>query len=360
MTFISELNFRGTGVSDGEFIEITLAPGDDPADFTVSVYRNNGTLHTNAGIPGGEISLDQLTGTPHPDNPAYTVYVIPVGVRNAPSDSNEGSGIALTNTDTGEVISFYSADNINAFTATEGAASGATSEDFLEHTLTSPGESYQWDINGNLTYGSTTSSDSVLCLTGDTPLRTPQGMVPCQDLRVGHMVWTLDNGFQPLRWVGQDRLGPRDFLKAPKTRPVRIARGALGPGCPAADLVVSPQHRVLIRSAVARRMFGQDEVLIPAIHLCGLPGISVIETPGPVVYVHLLFDRHELLSANGAAVESLLLTAYSASLATSSPALPQVAHDPIRPLIKGRRARHMLGRIRANRKALQDPIRAAA
>lgn len=107
MSFISEINFKGAGISSGEFVEVTLGPGDDPADFAVSAYRNTGALHTNAGISGGQVTLAGLSGTPDPDNGAYTIYVIPVGIRSANSDVDEGSGVALTDISAGGgVISF--------------------------------------------------------------------------------------------------------------------------------------------------------------------------------------------------------------------------------------------------------------
>lgn len=63
MAFISEVSFLGgAGARGGEFVEITLGPSDDLADFVVSAYRYNGVLHTGAGITGGEVTLSSLTG----------------------------------------------------------------------------------------------------------------------------------------------------------------------------------------------------------------------------------------------------------------------------------------------------------
>ena len=76
-------------------------------------------------------------------------------------------------------------------------------------------------------------------------------------------------------------------------------------GTPAADLVVSPQHRVLVRSAIAQRMFGTDEVLVAAKQLCLLDGIDVASDMDTVEYFHMLFDQHKVVVSNGAETEAL-------------------------------------------------------
>lgn len=74
---------------------------------------------------------------------------------------------------------------------------------------------------------------------------------------------------------------------------------------PERDLLVSRQHRMLVRSDITKRMFGEDEVLLPAIKLCELPGIFVDEKVKEVEYFHMLFDTHEVVYAEGAPSESL-------------------------------------------------------
>ncbi len=66
---------------------------------------------------------------------------------------------------------------------------------------------------------------------------------------------------------------------------------------------VSPQHRMLFTGPRAEMLFGEHEVLIAAIHLVGQPGVDRI-TPLQVTYIHLLFDQHEIICADGAWTES--------------------------------------------------------
>src|SRR5690606_24870473 len=90
-----------------------------------------------------------------------------------------------------------------------------------------------------------------------------------------------------------------------KLRPIRIRAGALGNGTPSSDLVLSPQHRVLVRSRIAQKMFGATEVLVAARQLLLLDGIDIATDLTEVEYFHMLFDRHEVVISNGALTESL-------------------------------------------------------
>jgi Hint domain len=69
------------------------------------------------------------------------------------------------------------------------------------------------------------------------------------------------------------------------------------------DMLVSPQHRVLITGARAEMLFGEHEVLVAAKHLLGQPGVTRGKMAG-VTYLHLLFERHEIVRSAGAWTES--------------------------------------------------------
>lgn len=146
----------------------------------------------------------------------------------------------------------------------------------------------------------------VVCFATGTLIDTNRGPRPVHLLRVGDMIRTRDHGMQPLRWLGGRQLSASELAGQTRLQPIRVAAGALGPGMPSRDLTVSPQHRLLVRSAIAERMTGAPEVLIAAVHLLGHPGIERIaaETIG---YWHLMFDRHEIVFAEDAEAESLHL-----------------------------------------------------
>lgn len=145
-----------------------------------------------------------------------------------------------------------------------------------------------------------------VCFAAGTMIATPEGERPVETLVPGDMVLTRDFGAQPVRWMGLRRYTSGELESRPAFRPIRIAAGALGAGTPASDLVISPQHRILMSNRIARRMFGTAEILVAAKKLTGLRGVSV-EPPGQgVTYVHIAFDAHQIVTANGAAAESLL------------------------------------------------------
>ena len=126
-------------------------------------------------------------------------------------------------------------------------------------------------------------------------------------LRTGDLVHTRDHGLQPIRWIESSTQSLSKLRGKPDLWPVRISPGALAPGCPDRDLVVSQQHRLLVSGPHVELNFGTGEALAPARSLCHLPGIEVMEPVDDVEYFHILLDRHEILSAEGAPAESLFL-----------------------------------------------------
>lgn len=163
---------------------------------------------------------------------------------------------------------------------------------------------YVSQVNGR-SLDNALADDFQLCLTRGVRVKTTRGEVAVESLRVGDRVFTLDHGYQPIRWIGSRAIAPETLRDAPRLRPVRIAAGALAPNMPTRELLVSPQHRIWISSRIARNLSGNKEVLVPARKLVGLPGIEEAMPAEGVTYFHLLFDRHEIIWSNGAATESL-------------------------------------------------------
>lgn len=147
--------------------------------------------------------------------------------------------------------------------------------------------------------------DMAICFGSAAMVETDHGPVAAGDIKAGDLVITRDEGAQPVRWVGRRHFDAIDLAATPGLRPVRIRAHALGPGKPEHDLIVSPQHRILVRSAIAKKMFDAQEVLVAAKHLCLLDGIDVADDMDSVTYVHFMFDRHQIVFAEGTEAESL-------------------------------------------------------
>lgn len=203
----------------------------------------------------------------------------------------------------------------------------------------------------------------IVCFAAGTMILTDRGERAVEELAPGDMVWTRDNGFQPLRWRGARKISAVELNNSPQFRPVRISAGALGAGLPAQNLVVSPQHRVLVRSNIAQRMFGAAELLVAARQLTSLPGIELPADIAEVTYVHLMFDRHEVVLSNGAETESLYpgpqaLLALGKAARDEILALFPELHEPgsvfpgARPFAAGKRARKLAERHYSNSRPL--------
>lgn len=149
-----------------------------------------------------------------------------------------------------------------------------------------------------------TSYSTITCFVRGTRIETEQGLIPVECLKPGNRVRTKDGDYKPLRIAMSRKLSSREIAANPKLAPVRIMAGALGNNLPQRDLLVSRQHRMLTSSKICERMFGQPEALVAAIRLTELPGVFVDTAHKEVEYFHLLFDRHEVIFAEGSQTES--------------------------------------------------------
>lgn len=157
-----------------------------------------------------------------------------------------------------------------------------------------------FDSDGTLPYS------SIVCFSAGTSIRMADGSeVMIEHLKPGDLVLTEQGEAHPIRWIGSQRVTADGFSARPNLRPIRIKAGALGCGLPLRDLFVSPQHRILVKSVIASRMFATNDVLIPAVKLLALDGIDVADDLDEVEYFHILFDQHQVIFSNGAPTESL-------------------------------------------------------
>ncbi|WP_366942648.1 Hint domain-containing protein [uncultured Sulfitobacter sp.] len=141
------------------------------------------------------------------------------------------------------------------------------------------------------------------CFTPGTMIATPRGEVAVDRLAIGDRVITRDNGLQHIRWIGRREMTPRDFYTNEHLAPVRIAKGALGNDLPERDMMISPNHRILVANDKTPLHFEDSEVLVAAKHLTGLNGVDVVQDM-PTTYLHLMFDNHEVILSDGTWSES--------------------------------------------------------
>lgn len=305
MAFISEIHYansvaNSTGVS--EFVEVTLSPDEyaNASDYELTTYQADGSV-------AATVNLGTLTPVLDPDT-GYYVYQFstPVTSPDHILSGGEAEAVALTDVSTGGdgVISFYDiGGGTQDITATEGPAAGTTSSNIPG--ISGGTQSIQFDIYGNRVDGPLDQGSSIICFAAGTRIETAIGPRAVERLTPGDLILTKDNGLQELRQVHMRRLSAAELRATPQFRPILLPRDCLAPGQPARDLRVSPQHRMLLDDPRFELYFDAPEVLAPAKALVGrVPGVAITDGAAPVTYVHLVFDAHEIVFAEGAPSES--------------------------------------------------------
>ena len=244
----------------------TIDPGSPPAVGTAVTFQrvefidnnDNGLIQPNTGDTYNGIQITSVW-----QNDTLTINVPGVG------------NVTYTG------VTFYLASGPAVFTPTDGQV--LQDGTFVSSTFVNT--STQTPVGA---FGPT-------CFTPGTLIETPDGPHLIEDLCVGDLVTTLDNGAQPIRMIIRDR-----YCASGEFAPILFAAGAVGNDVP---LLVSPQHRLLITGWQAELYFGQDEVLVAAKHLVN--GHSIKQVLGGMVeYIHLLFDTHQIIFGGGIPSES--------------------------------------------------------
>ncbi|MBE7190175.1 Hint domain-containing protein, partial [Jatrophihabitans endophyticus] len=147
-------------------------------------------------------------------------------------------------------------------------------------------------------HGGTIISNDVACFLAGSAILTPDGEMPVERLRPGMAVTVLEHGARvprTVRWVGHGRVSPRPTSL--DDHPVRIRAGAIRDNVPHRDLLVTPEHCILL-----------DGGLVPARMLVNGSSIVADTTIAAFDFFHVELDRHGILLAEGLEAESYLDT----------------------------------------------------
>ncbi|MEM6482325.1 MAG: Hint domain-containing protein [Pseudomonadota bacterium] len=254
---VADGNFDSTLLIAANSVQTTLVATDDSSTLFPTGSRTIDLLSNDVNTTGGTLSISQINGT---NVVANSEVLLPSGQRIFVN--GDGTITVLGDGDVEDV----------SFTYEVSSTTGESDVGFV--TL-----------------------NSIPCFVAGTHILTERGDRLVETLRPGDLILTRDDGMQPLRWIGRRTVpGTGDFA------PVRIAAGTFGAHH---ALSLSPLHRVLIRDALAELLFGDQEVLVAARDLVN--GHSVCrEELAEVEYVHLLFDRHQVIMSEGLPTESFL------------------------------------------------------
>ncbi|MEZ5777461.1 MAG: Hint domain-containing protein [Paracoccaceae bacterium] len=254
---VSDSSYDSNLLIAADSVQTVLVAADDAATAYVSGDKVLNVLANDVNNTGGTLTITHING----------VAVTAGQTVNLPS----GDSVTLNANGTLTVHTDADADEFS-FSYTVSSSSGQT------------------DV------GMVTIS-TIPCFVAGTRIRTPAGEVAVETLKPGDLVMTHDDGAQPLRWIGQ-----RSVAAEGAFAPIRILAGTFGKH---GTLLVSPQHRVMIRNSFAELLFGDAEVLVAAKDLVDGHAVRISEG-GTVDYVHLLFDKHQVVYSEGLPTESFL------------------------------------------------------
>jgi hypothetical protein len=242
-------------VSDGGFFELSATA---PASTSSFEYNGVGTLALNDPGTTNAFALEDLGAGDVLELPGTSVSNISFGTNSLTVTTNDGS-YDFTN------VTYASSPTINSFTAVHDTSSGLEAITFA------------------------------ICFCKGSLIRTPLGDVPVEKLSIGDIVATWCGDPAPIRWIGRQTVSSR-FTDPWRILPVRIKANAFGHQIPSRDLLLSPDHAILV-----------DDVLVQAGALVN--GTSIVRetnVPEMFTYYHVELDDHSLVLAENTPAETFI------------------------------------------------------
>lgn len=174
----------------------------------------------------------------------------------------------------------------------------------------SNGTSFEFSVAGsNFVAGTYTATGGPLHITADasggtqiaacflagTTIMTPYGGSFVENLAIGDLVTTADGQTLPVRWIGRNTIRTR-FADSLDVMPIRVSKDALSEGIPQRDLLLSPEHALLIDGLLVQAGALVNEISI----------FREMSMPETFVYYHVEVEGHALILAEGAAAETFV------------------------------------------------------
>ena len=271
-------------------------------DDTISGGIDNDTIHAGAGhdiVDGGEDNdtiygggdNDVLSGGDDEDTIFVSLDDVTSGVNNTTVDGGVG-GVDWDTLDLSGLLS-------NGWVITHEVQNPDSDGNGFDGQI----QLYNAGLDQYANINYSNIEEIIPCFTPGTLIATPKGEVAVETLKLGDKVITRDNGLQAIQWIGKKSLSGADLAARRALMPVMIRQGALGAGLPERDMMVSPNHRMLVSNEKAALLFDEHEVLVAAKHLTRLDGVEVMDA-AEVTYIHVMFERHEVVLSDGTWSES--------------------------------------------------------
>nr|WP_301273919.1 Hint domain-containing protein [Acetobacter indonesiensis] len=143
--------------------------------------------------------------------------------------------------------------------------------------------------------------NGVICYLAGSMIRTPDGDVAIENLRVGDVVLAYANGQSVARdviWAGRKHMAVQTHLpEADAGYPVRVKANAIADGVPYKDMLITPEHCLFL-----------DGAFVPVRMLVNGGSIAYDHTITAYDYYHVETQQHSIIMADGALTESYLDT----------------------------------------------------
>lgn len=289
-------NSFSTGAqSDQTLLSISLglfaADPSDGASFTIDLIADNGGVPSNTVLQALATVADSTLASSMGgqliafSTPSYTLT------------ANTRYWIALTTGNASSVDWTYSAANAGTGVAGEFFSAGPDA------------------VTANGTDGASIMVvDAAACYASGTRIATPTGEVPIELLASGDQVRTLSGAAREIIWVGHRFIDCTRHPEPHMVWPVRIRTNALAEGVPTRDLLVSPEHSLLI-----------DGVLMPARALVN--GANVVqERVDSITWWHIELASHDVILAEGTPAETYVDTGNRAAFENAGPCVQLHPH----------------------------------
>ncbi len=277
------------------------------ATETITIPLTNGNIEGTDYFVGDEDDTQYVTLT---DGGALTnVHIAKFG-KDTPTETGEGDGgddefyLDLSGFNDDFNITVMSLDPGDTFYISGALSWSNVGNVYTISYIGSDSSVHTLVIDVESTNGTGVAGIVITCFAAGMEIETEAGIVAVEHLGIGDNVRCGDGRFRPIRWISKRHVSAREMARNPEFRPVRIRKNALGENIPNADLVVSPQHRIMIDDWRAELMFGEVEVLVSAVHLLNDNDIVRDYDADDVTYYHFMFDEHQTVWSNGVQSES--------------------------------------------------------
>lgn len=277
-TFTLDFNGFASGNNTTNYND---SPSTNP---TVTLFSNATATVSNGG------TSDRLkTLVLHISNPEATMSFGGLGSSFSLNFNSSTGDITITYTPTGGASSSTWTTALQSLTYFNSANESPTT-----HTITYVSAT---PASGSYTSASANNFETinVICFMAGTLVRTPDGEVAVETLKRGDLVLTNDGVAKPVSWLGRQTVSAF-FADPARTYPIRVKAGALAENVPSRDLLVSPDHALLV-----------DGVMVHAGALVN--GTSIVreaKVPTVFTYHHVELDDHSLILAENTPAETFV------------------------------------------------------